>query len=114
MTTTPHDDFARDRLTQDEEELIMNLSPIYQQRREDWKQEGQRIIIESLLQERFGAIDAELSALIDQLTTLPTSQYMRRLLQASRDEILAHFPANSTRRTRVKPQSKPPEGIGNE
>jgi hypothetical protein len=30
----------RDLLTQDEEELIMNLSPVYQQRRQEWRQEG--------------------------------------------------------------------------
>jgi hypothetical protein len=86
-------------LTQDEEELMMNLSPIYQQRCQDWRQEGlqeglqgQREIIKSLLQERFGWLDDELLALVDRLLTHPAHHYTRLLLQASREEILAQFP----------------------
>ncbi len=102
----------KELLTQDEEELIMNLSPVYQQRCQDWRQEGhelgvregyevglqegqqigQRELIEGLFQARFGRLDDELLALVDRLLTQPPNQYTPFLIQASREEILAQFP----------------------
>jgi len=57
--------------TTDEEELLMNLSPIYQQWREntlqEGKQEGRREFVEDLLSTRFGELDESLSRLVKPL-----------------------------------------------
>ena len=111
----------RDNLSAEEQEDIMNLSPAYLQQREEWKQEGiqegiQRGIqegmqegiqrgsleeryslITSLLEGRFGSLDAELSSLVGQIAQLPISERTGLLLSLanlSRSELLERFREN--------------------
>ena len=81
----------------------MNLSPAYLQQREEWKLEGkqegrqegtlegQLSLIASLLEGRFGTLDAELSGLVEQIAQLPLSERTQLLLSLSnlsRSELL--------------------------
>jgi flagellar biosynthesis/type III secretory pathway protein FliH len=62
----------------------MNLSPAYLKQRQEWKEEGmqegrqrgslegQLSLITSLLEGRFGSLDAELSGLVEQIAQLPS------------------------------------------
>jgi hypothetical protein len=111
----------RDNLSTEEQEDIMNLSPAYLKQREEWKQEGiqegiQRGIqegmqegiqrgsleeryslITSLLEGRFGSLDAELSGLVEQIAQLPISERTELLLSLanlSRSELLERFREN--------------------
>jgi len=84
-------------------ELIMSLSPAYLKQCEEWKQEGieagrqegqqdgQRLMVESLLAVRFGNLDEELSAIISQLMELSPTERTQLLLNLSREELLARF-----------------------
>jgi hypothetical protein len=79
-------------------ELIMSLSPAYLKQREEWKQEGrqdgQRLMVESLLAVRFGNLDEELSAIVSQLMELSLTERTQLLLNLSnlsREELLARF-----------------------
>jgi len=80
---------------EEERELIMRLAPLYQQDREqamqEGRQEGERLVVENLLRVRFGSLDAELSATIDRLLSLPPEEFTPLLLQLSREELLARF-----------------------
>ncbi len=86
-------------LDEDDQELIMRLSPLYQQDREQAIREGieqgieqgQRIVIENLLKTRFGELDAELIRIIESLLTLPPQEYTSLLLQLSREELIVRF-----------------------
>jgi hypothetical protein len=81
----------RDNLSREEEEVIMNLSPAYLQQIEDWKQEGQLYLITSLLEGRFGSLDAELSGLVEKIAKFPISERTQLLLalgNLSREELL--------------------------
>ncbi|OBQ20734.1 MAG: hypothetical protein AN488_11865 [Anabaena sp. WA113] len=85
----------RDNLSREEEEVIMNLSPAYLQQIEDWKQEGkqegQLLLITSLLEGRFGSLDAELSGLVEKIANIPISERTQLLLSLgnlSREELL--------------------------
>ena len=85
----------RDNLSKEEEEVIMNLSPAYLQQIEDWKQEGkqegQLSLITSLLEGRFGSLDAELSGLVEKIANIPISERTQLLLalgNLSREELL--------------------------
>ncbi|MEA5550533.1 hypothetical protein VB713_05990 [Anabaena cylindrica UHCC 0172] len=90
-------------IDQDDQELIMKLSEIYQQQLEEIKkqerQEGQqegiererRAMIESILQVRFGEVDSELATIIDQLIIMTREEFTPLLLQLSRQELLARF-----------------------
>jgi len=105
---------TKDPKTTDEEELLMNLSPIYQQWREntlqegrqevfdqqrEWrentlqegKQEGRREFVEDLLSTRFGELDESLSRLVKPLLQLSPKESSHLLLQESREELLARF-----------------------
>ena len=111
----------RDNLSTEEQEDIMNLSPAYLQQREEWKQEGiqegiqrgiqegmqegiqrgslegQLSLITSLLEGRFGPLDAELSGLVEQIAQLPISERTGLLLSLanlSRSELLERFREN--------------------
>jgi hypothetical protein len=69
----------------------MNLSPAYLQQIEDWKQEGQLSLITSLLEGRFGSLDAELSGLVEKIANIPISERTQLLLSLgnlSREELL--------------------------
>ena len=85
----------RDNLSKEQEEVIMNLSPAYLQQIEDWKQEGkqegQLLLITSLLEGRFGSLDAELSGVVEKIANIPISERTRLLLSLgnlSREELL--------------------------
>lgn len=58
------------------------------------RQEGQRLMVEKLLKVRFGAVDEELSRIIDSLLKLPEDEPARLLLTLSREELLARFENN--------------------
>ena len=89
----------RDNLSREEEEVIMNLSPAYLQQIEDWKQEGKQegkeeerfSLITSLLEGRFGSLDAELSGLVEKIANISISERSQLLLSLgnlSREELL--------------------------
>ena len=90
-------------LEEDDRELIMQLSQIYQQRlqlaTELGKQEGlvqgrqnERLsMVTYLLRSRFGELDQELLAIIEPLMGLSPEEFTPLLLQLSRLELLARF-----------------------
>ncbi|MEH2191604.1 MAG: hypothetical protein V7K98_02925 [Nostoc sp.] len=90
-------------IDQDDRELIMKLSEMYQQQLEEIKkqerQEGEqqglarerRAMIESILQVRFGEVDSELATIIDQVIAITREEFTPSLLQLSREELLAKF-----------------------
>jgi flagellar biosynthesis/type III secretory pathway protein FliH len=106
---------ARQNLAPEERELIMELSPLYLQRLQTVKEEGiqqgvqqgvqqgiqqgiqqgvqqgQRRLVESLLQVKFGAVDAELASIIEALISIPPLEQAQLILQLSREELLARF-----------------------
>jgi hypothetical protein len=55
------------------------------------RQEGQRVVVESLLKIRFGEVDEQLATIVPALLELPTEEYTQLLLQASREELLDRF-----------------------
>ncbi|MEH2315601.1 hypothetical protein [Nostoc sp.] len=82
---------------QDEEdrELLMRLAQLYQQDREQTKQQGiqqgERLVVENLLKVRFGEIDNELQEIIEPLLALPPEEFTPLLLQLSREELINRF-----------------------
>lgn len=86
-------------LEEDDRELIMRLEPLYQQDREKAKQEGiqqgERLVVENLLQVRFGSLDKELSAIIEPVLALPPEEFTPLLMQLSREELIARFGGKS-------------------
>lgn len=82
---------------QDEEdrELLMRLTPLYQQDREQVKQQGiqqrERLVVENLLKVRFGEIDNQLQAIIEPLLALSPEEFTPLLLQLSREELINRF-----------------------
>ncbi|MFB2935899.1 hypothetical protein ACE1B6_11655 [Aerosakkonemataceae cyanobacterium BLCC-F154] len=98
---------ANKNIDREDRELIMELSPLLLQWREEALHEGEerglqqglergarterRIIIESFLRARFGDLDKELSGIIQPLLELPTEEFAVLLLQLSREELLARF-----------------------
>ncbi|MGI2909426.1 hypothetical protein [Tolypothrix sp. VBCCA 56010] len=86
-------------LEEDDRELIMRLEPLYQQDREQAKQEGiqqgERLVVENLLQVRFGSLDKELSAIIEPVLALPPEEFTPLLMRLSREELIARFGGQS-------------------
>lgn len=92
-----------ENLDEEERELIMELSPLVlqwreearqegkQEGRQEGKQEGERVVIENLLRVRFGELDEELAAIIEPVLELPPEEFTQLLLQLSREELLARF-----------------------
>ncbi|HEY9851774.1 MAG TPA: hypothetical protein V6D28_20040 [Leptolyngbyaceae cyanobacterium] len=89
-------------LEPEERDLIMRLSPLYEQRLADATQQGieqgieqgQRIFVENLLRAKFGELDEELTAIIEPFLALPPTDSTALLLQLSnlsRAELLARF-----------------------
>ncbi|MEQ9239000.1 flagellar assembly protein H [Coleofasciculus sp. E2-BRE-01] len=78
------------KLDTEERELIMALAPLYRQQldaaRQQGIQQGQRLIIENLLQTRLGQLTPTLTALITPLSALPPQQLTPFLLQLSQLE----------------------------
>ena len=89
----------------------MKLSQMYQQQLEELRKEGlqeglqegqqeglrtgvereRRAIIESILQVRFGEVDAELTRIINPLIAMSREEFTPLLLKSSREELLARF-----------------------
>ncbi len=102
---------ARQNLAPEERELIMELSPLYLNRLQTVKEEGiqqgiqqgvqqgiqqgQRLMVESLLQVKFGVLDAELAEIIEALIEIPTLERTQLILQLEREELLARFSRDS-------------------
>ena len=93
-------------LTEEDRELIMNLTPAYVQWREETLREGRqegrqegrseerRILVENFLIARFDSIDRELSEVIQPMLELPQQQFARLLLELSnlsREDLLTRF-----------------------
>lgn len=81
----------KDNNSVEDRELIMNLSPAYIQQREVWKEEGQSLMVEKLLEARFGTLDEELKSLIPSVMQLEVSERTQLLLNLSnlsREELL--------------------------
>jgi hypothetical protein len=102
-------------LDEEDRELIMRLSPLYEQKLAEAKQEGiqegiregiqegiregiqegmqteRRTVIENLLQIRFGSLDEELRAIIDPMLALSPEEFTPLLLRLSREELLTRF-----------------------
>ena len=86
-------------IDQDDQELIMKLSEMYQQQlaeiKKQEREEGvlreRRAMIESILQVRFGELDSELATIIDQVIAMTREEFTPLLLQLSREELLARF-----------------------
>ena len=93
-------------LTEDDQELIMNLTEAYQEARAQAVQEGveqgvqqgvqqeRRQVVENLLKFRFGSVDEELLRVIDSLLQLAPDDFARFLLELSslsREDLLARF-----------------------
>lgn len=73
----------------------MRLEPLYQQDRERAKQEGgqeaSRTIVENLLVCRFGALDDQLTAIIQPILALPPAEFTPLLMHLSKEELIARF-----------------------
>jgi len=98
---------SKENLTEDERELIMQLSPAYLKWRDDTlregrqegrqeglqagRLEGERLVVENLLKIRFGSLDESLSRAIESMLELPPEELASLLLQLSREELLARF-----------------------
>jgi len=85
----------KENSSEEDRELIMNLSPAYLKQREAWfsegVQEGQTKMVEQLLESRFGTLDEGLKSLIPQIMQIPLSERTTLLLNLSREELLARF-----------------------
>lgn len=82
-------------LDEEDRDLIMQLSPIYEQRLAEARQEAiqaeRRTTIENLLQVRFGRLDEELSAIVEPMFALSPQEFTPLLLQLSREDLLTRF-----------------------
>ena len=97
-------------LDTEDRDLVMQLSPIYEQRLAEATQQGRQLgreeriererrIIENLLQMRFGTLDNQLQAIIEPLLALSPEDFSSLLLQLSnlsREELLARFSQQQT------------------
>ncbi|WP_017305158.1 hypothetical protein [Spirulina subsalsa] len=91
----------------------MRLSPLFDQQLEAAKlsgleqglerglaqglERGERLVVENLLQFRFGAVDAELAEIIEAILSLPASEFTPLLMQLSRQELIERFGGASPR-----------------
>jgi hypothetical protein len=88
-----------ENLSEEDRELLMNLSPAYQrwqeetlqQGRKEGRLEGQRQMVENFLSVRFGSFDEELSGAIAPMLQLPPEELTRLLFNLSREELLVWF-----------------------
>ncbi len=91
-------------LTEDDQELIMNLTQAYEQARAAAVQEGveqgrqreRRQVVENLLRFRFGSVDEELTKVVDSLLQLTPEEFTPLCLSLSREELLARFDSHDT------------------
>ncbi len=96
----------QEEIENDDEDLIVQLRTIYQQKlesvraefqqqlesvRDEGLQQGERIVVEQLLKTRFGSLDEELLSIIEPLLLLPPEEFTPLLLQLSREQLLERF-----------------------
>jgi hypothetical protein len=82
----------RDSIKQFEEENQMPyVSSIERIGWQEGKQEGQKILLQSILKNRFGELDDELSSIIEPLTQMPEDEIINLALSSSREDLLARF-----------------------
>ncbi len=88
----------RHNLSKAEQEVAMNLSPVYEQwlseTLEQGRQEERRADIEALLMAKFDRLDEALVSIIPQLMALSPTDRARLILQSSRQELLDRFQGN--------------------
>jgi len=82
-------------LESEDREVFMALSQSYLEWKEATKreglQQGQRQIIENLMQVRFGELDESLIKVIDELLKLSPMESSRLLLESSREDLIRRF-----------------------
>ena len=90
----------------EDRELIMRLSPLFDQQLESAKlsglqqgiqqglQQGERLVVDNLLRVRFGTVDEDLAGIIDSLLSLPPAEFTPLLMQLSREELIDRFRSN--------------------
>ncbi|MEH1834486.1 MAG: hypothetical protein V7L29_21025 [Nostoc sp.] len=90
-------------IDEEDRDLIMRLSPIYEQKLAEVKQQGiqegiregiqaeRRNVIENLLRVRFGFLDADIRVITEALLALSPQEFTPLLLQLSREELLNRF-----------------------
>ncbi|MDB9507199.1 hypothetical protein PN502_08890 [Microcystis aeruginosa CS-338/01] len=86
-------------LKSEDREVFMALSQSYLEWKEATKleglqqglQQGQRQIIENLMQVRFGELDESLIKVIDELLKLSPMESSRLLLESSREDLIRRF-----------------------
>lgn len=106
-------------INSEDRELIMRLSPLFDQQLEAAQlsglqqgvqqglqqgvkqgiqqgvQQGELLVVENLLRFRFGTLDPELAAIIDSVLSLPPSEFTPLLMQLSREELITRFRGDS-------------------
>ncbi|MFB2878338.1 hypothetical protein [Floridanema aerugineum] len=79
----------------EDRELIMRLSPLFDQQLEAAQlsgfQQGERLVVENLLRFRFGTVDEDLASIINPVLSLPPSEFTPLLMQLSRQELIDRF-----------------------
>ena len=82
-------------LKSEDREVFMALSQSYLEWKEATKreglQQGQRQIIENLMQVRFGELDESLIKVVDELLKLSPMESSRLLLESSREDLIRRF-----------------------
>ncbi len=96
-----------ENLSEEDRELLMNLSPAYlrwqeetlQKGRQEGRQEGRleerQKMVENVLKARFGSLDEELSGALAPMLQLPPEELTCLLLTLSREELLERFGGQS-------------------
>ncbi|EDN68599.1 conserved hypothetical protein [Beggiatoa sp. PS] len=91
------------KLTKDDKELLMNLTPAHQKYKdeilrqgiqkgqEEGLKKGQKVFVRNWLRAKFGKLDRTLSKVVDPLVQLSPEESSRLLMRLSREELLAKF-----------------------
>jgi len=82
---------ARQNLNREEKELVMNLSPVYEQWKAETLEAGERRATEGFLVARFGSLDEALTQIVPNLVALPPVDRSRLILNLSRAELIEQF-----------------------
>jgi hypothetical protein len=79
-------------LSKADEDIMLNIEPIYQawlsENRQEGREEGDRTSLEAMLAFKFGAIDPELQAIIPKLLLLDPLQRVQKVMTLSREVLL--------------------------
>jgi hypothetical protein len=82
---------TQQELTEDDRELMMNLTQAYEEARAQAVREGLQQVVENLLRYRFGSVDEELAKVVESLLQLSPEEFTPLCLELSREELLARF-----------------------